>query len=200
MRRDNNQNGTGRPGKSSSGGLRRTLVTGFTAALVWLAVAPVSVQALGLGEARVQSYLNQPLEVEIQLIDVSREELEALTVRPADAADYRRVGLELNALQTDLEVTLLRDRDPAVVRVTSSEPVGDPVVQILLHARWSSGRVLREYTLFLDPPRVDVSPPAEPSADDAREVTGRRTGTETESEPEPEVEADAEVEEATAEA
>lgn len=150
---------------------------------VWLAVVPGSVWAVGLGEARVESYLNQPLDVEIQLIDVSEEELQALTVRPGDASDYRRVGLDLDQIQTQLEVTLHRDRDPAVVQVTSSEPVGDPVVQILLHARWSSGRVLREYTLFLDPPRVDLAPPpveqAEPAAEEPRQQ-------QPEPEPEPE--------------
>lgn len=148
--------------------------------LAWLALSPDAVWAVGLGEARVESYLNQPLEVEIQLIDVSRDDLEALTVRPGNATDYRRVGLSLTALHADLEVTLEREREPAVVRVTTSKPVGDPVVQILLHARWSNGRVLREYTLFLDPPRVDLAPPPPEQADTG---AGQRPAQQPESEP-----------------
>lgn len=116
-------------------------------------------RALGLGEARVDSWLGQPLDISIRLLDVRSEAVESVSVAPASLEDYERLGVPSDSLGLGLEVTVDRSTDPATVRVRSQRPVDDPVVQILIDARWSSGRVLREYTLFLDPPVMDSAPP-----------------------------------------
>lgn len=116
-------------------------------------------RALGLGEARVDSWLGQPLDVSIRLLEVESEAIESISVGPASLADHERLGVPSESLALGLEVTVDRRVDPPRVRVRSSQPANDPVVQILIDARWSSGRVLREYTLFLDPPVVDSPPP-----------------------------------------
>ncbi|MDT8449766.1 MAG: FimV/HubP family polar landmark protein [Wenzhouxiangellaceae bacterium] len=121
--------------------------------------ASSGVYALGLGEARVDSYLNQPLEVRMRLLEATEDNLDSLTVSIASPADYERLGLSAAALALDLDVAIDRSQTPPVIRVRSSRPVTDPVVQLLVDARWSSARLLREYTLFLDPPTVAVAPP-----------------------------------------
>lgn len=123
-------------------------------------MVPLGAQALGLGEARVESFLNQPLDVRMRLLDANEDNLDSLTVAPASPADYERLGLMSDSLGLNLEVRLDRSVSPPVVRVTSDRVVTDPVVQLLIDARWSSGRVLREYTLFLDPATVAVEAPA----------------------------------------
>lgn len=135
-------------------------------------------RALGLGEARVDSWLGQPLDVSIRLLEVESEAIESISVGPASLADHERLGVPSESLALGLEVTVDRRVDPPRVRVRSSQPANDPVVQILIDARWSSGRVLREYTLFLDPPVVDspaparrVSEPTEPPAAESRPAT-----------------------------
>jgi pilus assembly protein FimV len=126
--------------------------------------------ALGLGEARVDSYLNQPLEIRIRLLDASELELDSLTVGPATPADYQRLGVGSSALALDLEFEIDRSVSPAVVRIRSSRVVSDPIVQLLVDARWSSGRLLREYTLFLDPPTLDIAPPPAPARSEPEPV------------------------------
>jgi len=116
-------------------------------------------RALGLGEARVDSYLGQPLDVSIRLVEPTGDALDSLTVAAASPQDYDRLGIPSSALALGLEVTVDRGIDPPLIRVSSSREVSDPVVQVLVDARWASGRVLREYTLFLDPPTVPVAPP-----------------------------------------
>jgi len=116
-------------------------------------------RALGLGEARVDSYLGQPLDVSVRLIEADAASLDSLTVAPATPADYERLGVPSGAIALGLEVTVDRRVDPPVLRIRSRRPVSDPVIQFLVDARWASGRVLREYTLFLDPPTLDVAPP-----------------------------------------
>ncbi|MGB0515149.1 MAG: type IV pilus assembly protein FimV, partial [Wenzhouxiangellaceae bacterium] len=44
---------------------------------------PGTALAVGLGEARVDSYLNQPLDVRMRLLDATADELDSLTVVPA---------------------------------------------------------------------------------------------------------------------
>jgi pilus assembly protein FimV len=126
-------------------------------------------RALGLGEARVDSWLGQPLDVSIRLLEVESEAIESVSVGPASLEDYERLGVPSESLGLGLEVTVDRRADPPVVRVRSQRPVDDPIVQILIDARWSSGRVLREYTLFLDPPVMESAAPVrrvdEPAAE-----------------------------------
>ena len=114
---------------------------------------------LGLGEARIQSYLGQPLDVRIALLQPSESALESLTVEVASEQDHARLGVPVEALAFGLSVELDQSVDPPVIRLRSGRAVNDPFVQILVNARWASGRMLREYTLFLDPPSVPVAPP-----------------------------------------
>ena len=142
---------------------------------------PLGVQALGLGEARVESFLNQPLEVRMRLLDASRDDLDSLTVAPGSPEDYERLGLMSESLGLNLEVRVDRSVSPPVVHVTSDRVVSDPVVQLLIDARWANGRLMREYTLFLDPATTAVKAPAPASA-----RIGRPAPAEPAAEPEPE--------------
>lgn len=159
--------------------MRGTRTFAILAAVGLLALSADPARALGLGEARVDSYLNQPLDVRIRLLDASEADLDSLTVDTASAEDYQRLGLTASALALGLELEVDRSRSPAVVRVRSTRPVSDPIVQMLVDARWSSGRMLREYTLFLDPPVLDIAPPASVRSEPApvAEPTPRPTGT-----------------------
>ena len=115
--------------------------------------------ALGLGNAEVRSYLNQPLEARIQLLNAATEELESVTAGLANAADFERLGLT-RTVSVPLHFRVNTEPDQAYVEVTSRLPVSDPVVQLVLEVRWTGGRMLREYTLFLDPPTVAARAPA----------------------------------------
>ncbi|MBY6205256.1 FimV/HubP family polar landmark protein [Halomonas denitrificans] len=148
--------------------MRGTRIFAILAAVGLAALAADPARALGLGEARVDSYLNQPLDVRIRLLDASEADLDSLTVDTASAEDYQRLGLTASALALGLELEVDRSRSPAVVRVRSTRPVSDPIVQMLVDARWSSGRMLREYTLFLDPPVLDIAPPPSTRSEPAR--------------------------------
>lgn len=134
-------------------------------------VIPAVGLGLGLGEARVESFLNQPLDVRMRLLDVREQDLESLTVRIAAPEDFQRLGLMSDALALNLEVAVDRSASPPVIRVVSRRTVRDPVVQLLIDARWSGGRMLREYTLFLDPATVAVAPPPAAAAPASREST-----------------------------
>ncbi len=125
---------------------------------ILLALSPSGWAGLGLGEARVDSFLGQTLEARISLLQPSPSALDSLEASVASAEDHARLGVPTEALALGLSLVVDDSLDPPVLRLRSQRPVADPFVQVLVNVRWSSGRMLREYTMFLDPPAVPVAP------------------------------------------
>jgi pilus assembly protein FimV len=112
---------------------------------LWL----VPAHALGLGDVDVRSKLNQRFSAIIPVVDATPEDIESLTVRLASAADFERGGVD----RADYLTTLTFSLDPAGRVVVSSKQISrEPLLNFIVEARWRGGRVLREYTVFLDPP------------------------------------------------
>lgn len=131
--------------------------------------------ALGLGELTLKSTLNQPLVAEIELLDA--RDLNARQVVPslAPSADFAQAGVARQAFLDDLTFTpVLNASGKSVLRITSSKPVRDPYMKFLVQVLWPNGRLLREYSLLLDPPKatpeaaavaqLPATAPAEPQA------------------------------------
>lgn len=111
-------------------------------------------QALGLGELSVKSTLNQPLVAEIELTEA--QGLNAAQVVPslATTADFAQAGITRQAFLNDLTFTpVINASGKSVLRITSSRPVREPFVKFLVQVLWPNGRLLREYSLLLDPPK-----------------------------------------------
>lgn len=128
-------------------------------AMLVLSALPATVAALGLGEIRLKSPLNAPLDAEIELVNASPEELSSLKAQLASRETFARYGLEWPAFLGS--VTLTRDKSATgsdVLRVRSAEAITEPFVTLLVDANWGRGRLVREYTLLLDPPTFAPSP------------------------------------------
>ena len=108
--------------------------------------------ALGLGELTLKSTLNQPLVAEIELLDV--KELTAAEVVPSLASpdDFAKAGVDRQAFLNDLSFTpVINANGKSVLRVTSSKPLSEPMVKFLVQVMWPNGRLLRDYSVLLDP-------------------------------------------------
>ena len=117
--------------------------------------------ALGLGRINVQSGLGEALRAEIEVTSITPEESASLRLRVASAEAYRAAGIEYNAALGGAQVTLQRLADGRpVVRVTSDRSLLEPFVDVIIEATWTSGRLVREYTLLLDPPTRTAAAPA----------------------------------------
>ena len=109
--------------------------------------------ALGLGEVSLKSALNQPLVAEIELLEVRDLASGELIPSLATPEDFTKAGVERQYFLSDLKFTpVLKPNGKSVIRVTSSKPVREPYLNFLVEVLWPSGRLLREYTLLLDPP------------------------------------------------
>jgi pilus assembly protein FimV len=132
-------------------------LTRISLALVLLLSSEV--WAIGLGDINLDSALNEPLRAEIELLSATPEELANLTVSLASAETFARYGIDRPFFLQEIEFNV-QPTGPsgAVVQIRSRSPITEPFVTFLVEATWSSGRLLREYTVLLDPPTY--APPA----------------------------------------
>ena len=119
-------------------------------------------QALQLGEMTLKSKLNQPLSVEIELRDVGGLTAAEITPSLASAQAFVDAGVDRQAFLDDLTFTpVINPEGRSVVRVTSSKPLPDSYVRFLLQVQWPNGRLMRDYSVLLDPAKFDQpAPPA----------------------------------------
>ncbi|MEQ1580523.1 MAG: FimV/HubP family polar landmark protein [Steroidobacteraceae bacterium] len=121
--------------------------------LIGALLSPSTPYALGLGDIRLNSALNQPFDAEIDLLSATAEELSSLQVGLANAETFTRYGLDRPPFLSSFTFRVTRAADGrTVLRVVSSPSVTEPFVTLLVEANWSRGRLLREYTVLLDPP------------------------------------------------
>jgi len=122
--------------------------------LVFVIMLSSEVLALGLGEVRLDSALNQPLRADIELLGATPEELTNLTVSLASAETFARYGLDRPFYLQDLVFNIVQSgrEDGNYIRIRSASPMTEPFLTFLVEATWSRGRLLREYTVLLDPP------------------------------------------------
>lgn len=118
-----------------------------------------SAWSLGLGELTVESFLHQPLQVKIDLISRETDDLATVSAKLASAADYELIGASRESISVPIGFSIEDVEGDAYILATSNLPVSEPVVRLIVEVNWSSGRLLREYTVFLDPATVTSSAP-----------------------------------------
>ncbi|MCX7554440.1 LysM peptidoglycan-binding domain-containing protein [Marinicella sp. S1101] len=126
------------------------------ALVIGLTIVSQSSLSLGMGKIQVYSALNEPLRSSIDLITNAEEELGELQVQLASSADYQKVGLDKSFVPANIMVAF-DEENPYQINVTSNGPVTEPIVSLLLDVNWSNGRILREFTILLDPPVYESS-------------------------------------------
>ena len=118
-----------------------------------IALVPVSVFAAGLGKLSVMSGLGEPLKADIELISVTPEELNSISASIASQEAYAIQGIEKPASHNTIKVDLAKNATGApILKLKSVQPISEPFLDMLIQVDWASGRLLREYTVLLDPP------------------------------------------------
>lgn len=133
--------------------------------LVALLLISGELWALGLGDIRVESALNEPLSAQIELLSASPEELQNLSVALASSDTFARYGLDRPFYLQNLTFEVVRTGRASGnhVRVRSTSPMTEPFLTFLVEVSWSRGRLLREYTVFLDPPTFTPPSASQPA-------------------------------------
>jgi pilus assembly protein FimV len=133
--------------------LKKWVAAGLIVSMPYAGVA----DAAGLGRMNVLSQLGQPFSAEIELVNVTKEELATLGVRLASPEAYRTANLQYNPALNGLRLVIDRRPDGRpFIRAISSRPVAEPFLDLLVEVAWQSGRIVREYTALLDPPGLET--------------------------------------------
>ena len=120
---------------------------------VCLAFMPIYGLAAGLGKLNVNSGLGEPLKAEIELLSVAPDELSTLSAVVASEEAYAVQGIPRLGIHNSIKVELIKNADGSpALRLRSLQPITDPYLDMLIQVDWASGRLLREYTILLDPP------------------------------------------------
>jgi len=133
--------------------------------------------ALGLGELTLKSAMNQPLDAEIELLDV--RDLTAAEMAPslAPQEEFVKAGIQRPDYLNDLTFTpVINPNGKSVLRVTSSQPLPAALVKFVVQVMWPSGRLLRDYSVLVDPAKFNTQArqPVSPAVTASNYTTVRR--------------------------
>lgn len=129
---------------------KRTLAAAL-ATVGYLQVAPA--WSLGLGEITLHSFLNEPLRASVNLINAGNLHEDQIRVRLATSEDFDRLGVERAYFLTSIKFDVrLDEQGNGKIVLTSEDPVLEPYLDFIVEARWPAGRLLRNYTVLVDPP------------------------------------------------
>jgi len=132
---------------------------GFYSSLLALALSlPGSAGALGLGDIRVDSALNEPLSAQIDVVGATDQELIELRAAVASRETFKRYGAERAAFLSTASFKVTRGPDGrAILTVRSDQAVTDPLVTLLVDLSWGRGELIKEYSLLLDPAQLPAA-------------------------------------------
>jgi len=116
-------------------------------------LAPLGANALGIGDIRLHSALNQSLNAEIPLETSGDDELSSIRVTLASPEAFSRAGIERHYSLSKLRFTPQQRADGSyVIKVSSLESIREPFLNFMIEVHWPQGRLQREFTVLLDPP------------------------------------------------
>ena len=107
---------------------------------------------LGLGEITMKSHLNEPLQAEIELLDVQNLTSDDIKIRLATQQDFDLIGVDRAYFLTNIQFNIVVSGDDSRIILTTDQPLLEPFLDFLVETRWPAGRLLRSYTVLVDLP------------------------------------------------
>lgn len=139
-------------------------IVASAAALVALGVS-LDAQAVALGAITVRSALGEPLRAEIEVPQISSEEAASFKASMASPQAFRAAGIEYVPALSGARLTLeRRSNGQAYLRLLSDRPINEPLLSVVIEANWATGRMVRDYTMLVDPPGRAPAPAATSNA------------------------------------
>jgi FimV-like protein len=107
--------------------------------------------SLGFGPIKLSSYLNEPLDAEIELQGAEDIDTSHLIATLASVEDFKHIELARPYFLSTLRFEVVQKNKQTILKVTSDEVVKQPYLEFLVQFTWPEGRLVRDYTLLLDP-------------------------------------------------
>ncbi len=132
--------------------MRNTVTLVFVLTQIVLFV-PYRVDAQGLGDIELHSYLNQSLNAQISVSPAEAGGLDEARIGLASEADFEKAGIQRRAALDLIKFKLVKGVDgKEIIQLTTQEPIKEPLLDFILEVTSPKGRLMREYSVLLDPP------------------------------------------------
>ncbi len=166
--------------------VKQSVMRNLTKSMAAISIlAPASVYALGVGDIKLHSTLNQNLHAEIALFVSSGENISEINVRLAAPDKFDEVGIPWSYFLSKIKFESVTKADGSIIiKLTSNEILREPFLDFLLEVSWAKGHLYREYTVLVDPQAAYAQPifavvdkatletmPTEAVADNGRPIT-----------------------------
>lgn len=139
--------------------MMRKLVVFLTTAM--MVAMPLAVHALGFGSIKLNSALDEPLDAYIELLSPTPDDISNIKVTLAPPAAFMRAGIDRPIFLEKLKFAVKQDENGTYyIHVSTKDRVREPFLDFLLEMEWRNGRMVREYTMLLDPPGTARKAPA----------------------------------------
>ncbi len=123
--------------------------------LIPLAFFTVNSHALSLGELKVYSRINEPLNAQIQLIDKGSVNWDDVSVRNAHKNIYHKLNLQMPKAMKQIRFKLKKiSARTAVIELSSKKVIREPFISFITDLHWRHGHINKAYNLLLDPPEI----------------------------------------------
>ncbi|MBS0302458.1 MAG: hypothetical protein JSR16_09880 [Proteobacteria bacterium] len=154
----NDREGISAPARAAGFPLLKKAALASATALALLSIS-LDAQAVALGAIAVRSALGEPLRAEVEIPQISSEEASTFQANMASPQAFRAAGVEYSPALAGARVTLQRRANgQAYLRIVGTRPINEPYVGVVIEANWANGRIVRDYTLLLDPPTREAAP------------------------------------------
>ncbi len=144
--------------RTTQGGTVGKSVTGVRLLAAALLAVPLLAHAVGLGRLTVLSALGQPLNADVQIVSLQPGEEDSLRAAMASQAAFSSAGIQFNPALLGVKFAIEHRGDQVLLHLSTSQPINDPFLDMLIELQWASGRLVREYTFLLDPPNYAKRP------------------------------------------
>lgn len=123
-----------------------------TVATLILLGVHLDANALALGAIQVKSALGEPLSAEVEVPDITAEEVSSFQAALASPQAFQAAGIDYSQALRGTRITLARrPNGQAYLRIQGQAPVNEPFIGLVIEANWAKGHVVRDYTLLIDP-------------------------------------------------
>ena len=126
---------------------------------LFVLTSSVTVHATGLGNFTLNSYLGQPFKAEIDIVSINKEDIPTLSAKLASRKTFQHLNVDYAPFLSEFEISIEnRISGQPYVKITSPQRVVEPFLSILVELSWSSGLLIREYAVLIDPPEDSLEP------------------------------------------
>lgn len=114
---------------------------------------PLTAAALGIGDIKPHSNLNQALSADIPLVLSGSDSLDSIKVTLASPEAFAKAGVDRPHILSQLRFKPVRiSQGRYTIQVNSTAVIQEPYLDFLVEVESAQGSMLREFTLLLDPP------------------------------------------------